>query len=66
MLASESRCCRALWRTGIQGCGALAISQAVVTRELWLLTHQELRHHARIGAVVAWLSELVEMLPAAA
>lgn len=41
-------------------------SQVVLTRELWLLTHKELRHHARIGAVVAWLTELVEMLPAAA
>jgi hypothetical protein len=38
---------------------------AVLTRELWLLTHKELRHHARIGAVVGWLTELVEMLPAA-
>jgi DNA-binding transcriptional LysR family regulator len=40
-------------------------SQVVLTRELWLLTHKELRHHARIGALVAWLTELVEMLPAA-
>jgi DNA-binding transcriptional LysR family regulator len=39
--------------------------KGVLARELWLLTHNELRHHARIAAVVAWLTELVETLPAA-
>jgi DNA-binding transcriptional LysR family regulator len=32
--------------------------RAVLTRELWLLTHRDLRHHARIAAVIAWLAEL--------
>jgi DNA-binding transcriptional LysR family regulator len=36
--------------------------EPVLTRELWLLTHSELRHHARIAAVVAWLVELVQPL----
>jgi len=32
--------------------------QVVLSREAWLLTHRELRHHGRIAAVVAWLQEL--------
>jgi len=36
---------------------------AVLTRELWLLTHRDLRHHARIAAVVAWLAKLVRARP---
>ena len=32
--------------------------QAVLTRELWLLTHRDLRHHARVSSVVDWLVEL--------
>lgn len=38
---------------------------AVLTRELWLLTHRDLRHHARIAAVVSWLAMLVRARPAA-
>lgn len=37
---------------------------AVLTRDLWLLTHRDLRHHARIAAVVAWLSKLAGTRPA--
>jgi DNA-binding transcriptional LysR family regulator len=29
----------------------------VLAREIWLLTHRELRRHARIGAVIAWLDK---------
>ncbi|MGE3829619.1 MAG: LysR family transcriptional regulator [Parvibaculaceae bacterium] len=36
--------------------------EPLLTRELWLLTHGELRHHARIAAVVTWLEELVQPL----
>lgn len=39
--------------------------EAILTRELWLLTHRELRHHARIAAVVTWLAELVVPRPTA-
>lgn len=31
--------------------------EPVLTRELWLLVHREMRHQARIVAVVAWLAE---------
>jgi DNA-binding transcriptional LysR family regulator len=30
----------------------------VLARELWLLTHRDLRHHARVTAVIDWLSTL--------
>ena len=38
----------------------LSGAKAVLTRELWLLTHGELRHHGRLSAVVAWLRDLVK------
>jgi DNA-binding transcriptional LysR family regulator len=34
-------------------------SEVVLSREVWLLTHRELRHHARVAAVIAWLTELI-------
>jgi len=33
---------------------------AALSRELWLLTHEALRHQARIAAVVDWLTGLVK------
>jgi DNA-binding transcriptional LysR family regulator len=38
----------------------LSGGKPVVSRELWLLTHRELRHHARMAAVVDWLARLVK------
>jgi DNA-binding transcriptional LysR family regulator len=38
-------------------------SEVVLSRELWLLTHRELRHQRRIGAVIAWLLDLLGTLP---
>ncbi|HTU55491.1 MAG TPA: LysR family transcriptional regulator [Acetobacteraceae bacterium] len=35
---------------------------SVVTREVWLLAHRELRHHRRIDAVITWLEELFAAL----
>ena len=35
-------------------------SAAVLRRELWLLVHPEMRHLARVKAVVAWLEGLAE------
>jgi DNA-binding transcriptional LysR family regulator len=35
---------------------------SVITREVWLLAHRELRHHRRIDAVVTWLEELFAAL----
>ena len=43
----------------------LGASDSILTRELWLLTHSDLRHQARIVAVVAWLAELAKTLRAA-
>ena len=37
-------------------------SAAVLRRELWLLVHPEMRHLARVKAVVAWLEGLAEGL----
>src|SRR5258708_18194312 len=38
----------------------LSGARAVLTRELWLLTHRELRHTARIAAIAAWLAALAK------
>jgi DNA-binding transcriptional LysR family regulator len=38
----------------------LSGTNAVLTRELWLLTHRELRHTARIAAVIDWLAALTK------
>lgn len=35
------------------------------TRELWAVTHQDLRHSARVGAVMDWLARLFLATPAA-
>jgi DNA-binding transcriptional LysR family regulator len=35
---------------------------ALPTRELWAVTHQDLRHSARVAAVMDWL---VRLFPAA-
>jgi DNA-binding transcriptional LysR family regulator len=32
--------------------------EVVLSREAWLLTHNEVRHHGRIAAVIAWLQDL--------
>jgi DNA-binding transcriptional LysR family regulator len=32
--------------------------EAVLSREIWLLTHRKLRRHGRIVAVIGWLEEL--------
>ena len=37
----------------------------VLSREVWLLTHRELRHHGRIAAVIAWLQALISGLESA-
>src|SRR5262245_12376475 len=42
------------------GLRRLSGARPVVSREVWLLTHRELRHQARIDAVVAWLAGLVK------
>jgi len=42
------------------GLRRLGGDKVVLTRELWLLTHSALRHHARIVAVVDWLDGLVK------
>jgi DNA-binding transcriptional LysR family regulator len=36
--------------------------QEPVTRELWLLVHPDLKHLARIRAVIAWIERVVEAL----
>jgi DNA-binding transcriptional LysR family regulator len=41
-------------------CGLRRLSAEVaLSRELWLLTHGELRHQARMASVVAWLADVV-------
>ena len=35
---------------------------SIITREVWLLAHREVRHHRRIDAVVTWLEELFAAL----
>jgi DNA-binding transcriptional LysR family regulator len=42
--------------TGLQRLGT---AEPVLRRELWLLTHAELRHYGRIAAVVAWIKGLI-------
>jgi len=37
--------------------------KAILSREVWLLTHRELRHEGRIDAVIAWLQELLATVP---
>ena len=44
----------------------MAGGKAAVSREVWLLTHRALRHHARMEAVVDWLARLVKRPLAAA
>jgi DNA-binding transcriptional LysR family regulator len=39
----------------------LSGARPVLSREVWLLTHSELRHQRRVAAVVEWLGELVKM-----
>ena len=41
------------------GLRRLGTAEAVLRRELWLLTHGELRHHGRIAAVVGWIEGLI-------
>jgi DNA-binding transcriptional LysR family regulator len=42
----------------------LSGTEALLTRELWLLTHSGLRHQGRIAAIVAWLTALLKSGPA--
>lgn len=44
---------------GATGLRRLSGAKPVLSRELWLLTHAELRRQARMTAVVDWLSDLV-------
>ncbi|MFI5014554.1 MAG: LysR family transcriptional regulator [Hyphomicrobiales bacterium] len=39
--------------------------EPVLSRELWLLTDRELRHHARVVAVIGWLARLMGAIQAA-
>jgi DNA-binding transcriptional LysR family regulator len=45
---------------GERGLRRLSGAKPVVSREVWLLTHRELRHHARLAAVAEWLLHLVK------
>jgi len=45
---------------GESGLRRLSGAKALLSREVWLLTHRELRHHARMEAVVAWLADLAK------
>jgi DNA-binding transcriptional LysR family regulator len=42
-----------------QGLVRLSDGKAVLERELWLLVHPELKHLARVKAVIAWIEETV-------
>lgn len=42
------------------GLRRLSGAKAVLSREIWLLTHAELRRQARMAAVVDWLGDLVK------
>lgn len=42
------------------GLRRLSGAKAVVSREVWLLTHRELRHQGRMDAVIRWLADLVK------
>jgi DNA-binding transcriptional LysR family regulator len=42
-----------------QGLTKLSGSDAVLERELWLLVHPELKHLARVKAVITWIEEIV-------
>lgn len=44
---------------GAIGLRRLSDVKAVLSREIWLLTHAELRRQARMTVVVDWLSDLV-------
>jgi DNA-binding transcriptional LysR family regulator len=45
---------------GERGLRRLGGTEPVVSRDVWLLTHRELRHQARMAAVVDWLLGLVK------
>jgi DNA-binding transcriptional LysR family regulator len=45
---------------GATGLRRLSGAKAVLSREVWLLTHAELRRQPRIMAIVDWLSDLVK------
>jgi DNA-binding transcriptional LysR family regulator len=45
---------------GATGLRRLSGAKAVLSREVWLLTHAELRRQARMTAVVDWLGDLVK------
>jgi DNA-binding transcriptional LysR family regulator len=40
--------------------GLRRLGEPVLRRELWLLTHRELRHHARIAAAIAWIEDVLD------
>jgi DNA-binding transcriptional LysR family regulator len=42
-----------------RGLTRLSGVEAVLERELWLLVHPELKHLARVKAVIAWIEEAV-------
>ena len=42
-----------------RGLSRLSGAEAVLERELWLLVHPELKHLARVKAVMAWIEETV-------
>ena len=44
-----------------RGLRRLSGADPVVSREVWLLSHRELRHHARMETVVDWLATLVKI-----
>jgi DNA-binding transcriptional LysR family regulator len=44
------------------GLSRLGRQKPVLTRELWLLVHPELRHLARIRAVISWIERVIATL----
>ena len=45
---------------GVTGLRRLSGAKPVISREVWLLTHAELRRQARLRVVVDWLGDLVK------
>jgi len=49
---------------GIPGLSRLSGAKPVLSREMWLIVHPDLRHLARVRAVMAWVERLMSERPA--
>ena len=54
-----ARCCLAASGDNVPGLSRLSGAKPVLSREMWLIVHPDLKHLARVRAVIAWIERLM-------